>query len=448
MQSAKTFFWSMAVALAGFLFGLDTAVVSGAEQTIQSLWQLDTFTHGIAIAIALWGTVVGALLGGLPSDWLGRRQTLLWIGILFLVSSLGSAMSPNVGVFMVFRFMGGLAIGSSSVTAPLYISEIAPPARRGRLVALFQFNIVLGIVIAYFANYLLRDVGGSNAWRWMLGWVAVPSVLFVVSVLLVPESPRWLLLKRNDAAAALKVLQQIDPTTADTQLADIQASKAKANSNSGLREFFSQRYLLPVALAFLFAMFNQISGINAVIYFAPRILHDAGLAKSAALLASVGIGVVNLVFTLLGVLLIDLLGRRTLMFIGSWGYIVSLSLVSWAFYSQGAASAGEGSLLVPILLFVFIAAHAIGQGAVIWVFISEIFPNAVRSYGSAWGSATHWVFAAIITTVFPFFTSKFGPALIFAFFAAAMVFQLLFVWLLMPETKGVALEDLEKKMVH
>jgi SP family arabinose:H+ symporter-like MFS transporter len=441
MTSSKTFLWSVSVALAGFLFGLDTAVISGAEQAIQKLWQLDNFTHGLAVAMALWGTVVGAMLGGLPSDRLGRKKTLFLIGVLFFLSSIGSALAPDVVTFMVFRFFGGLAIGSSSVTAPLYISEIAPARSRGRLVALFQFNIVFGILFAYIANYLLRDVGGESAWRWMLGWVALPSLLYSVCVLFIPESPRWLLVKQHNEPAARAILEQIDPATAGTQLDEIRASMQR--HDAGPREpFFSSKYRLPIVLAFLFAFFNQVSGINAVIYYAPRIFAETGMGKSAALLSSTGIGLVNLVFTLIGVALIDRMGRRFLMYIGSWGYIVSLSLVSYAFFS-GAAS---NSLLVPALLFVFIAAHAIGQGAVIWVFISEIFPNAVRSYGNALGSTTHWVFAALIANIFPWFAARFGGGIIFGFFAAMMVLQLLFVWRMMPETKGVSLEDLEKRL--
>lgn len=438
----RLFFWSITVALAGFLFGLDTAVISGAEQAIQKLWSLDDFTHGLAVAMALWGTVVGSMLGGIPSDRLGRRQTLLAIGLLFFVSAIGSAVAQDVQTFMLFRFLGGLAIGSSSVTAPLYISEIAPPAQRGRLVALFQFNIVLGILLAYVANYLLRDVGGEGAWRWMLGWVGLPSLLFVVAVLFVPESPRWLLVKKGDAAAALAVLQSIDPATAEQQLAEIRASMGET-SGAPNEPFFSAKYRWPILLAFLFAFFNQVSGINAVIYYAPRIFEETGMGASTALLSSAGVGLVNLVFTLAGVSLIDRMGRRFLMYVGSVGYIVSLSLVAWAF-SSGAA---QGTMLVPVLLFAFIAAHAIGQGAVIWVFISEIFPNAVRSYGNALGSATHWVFAAIIANTFPLVAGAFGPAPIFAGFAAMMVLQLLFVWKMMPETKGISLEALEQQLV-
>ncbi len=443
MNSTLLFRWSISVALAGFLFGLDTAVISGAEQAIQRLWNLDNFTHGLAVAMALWGTVLGAMLGGIPSDLLGRKRTLFIIGILFLFSSLGSAIAPDVMTFMVFRFLGGLAIGSSSVTAPLYISEIAPPASRGRLVALFQFNIVLGILIAYVANYLLRDIGGDDAWRWMLGWVAVPSLLFSIAVLFIPESPRWLLVKKGDEAGALATLNRIDPSTAQTQINDIRAGMRRPDDTVPAASFFSGKYRTPIVLAFLFAFFNQVSGINAVIYYAPRIFAETGMGKSAALLSSTGIGLVNLVFTLIGVALIDRMGRRFLMYIGSWGYIASLSLVAYAFFS-GAAS---NSLVVPILLFVFIAAHAIGQGAVIWVFISEIFPNAVRSYGNSLGSATHWVFAALIANIFPWFAGRFGGGPIFAFFAVMMVFQLLFVWKMMPETKGVSLEDLEKQLI-
>ena len=442
MNYRKVLRWSIIVALGGFLFGLDTAVISGCEKTIQQLWNLSDAMIGQVVAMALYGTVVGAIFGGIPAQSIGRKNTLFWIALTYLVSAIGCALAPGASALMFFRFLGGLAIGASSVVAPMYITEISPSEKRGQLTAMFQFNIVFGILVAYFSNWLI-GAADPEAWRWMLGVVAIPSMVFVILILSVPESPRWLILKKDATTEALAILKIINPATAQQSLAEIETSRHAKTETSGFAEFFSGKYSFPIWLAFLFAFFNQVSGINAVIYYAPRIFEDAGLAKSSALLSSVGIGVVNLFFTMLGLAWIDKFGRRFLMFIGSIGYIVSLTLVA-LFFLKGTS---DGGMTVPILLFVFIAAHAIGQGAVIWVFISEIFSNQVRSFGNSFGSSTHWVFAALIASTFPLLAGRFGQAPIFAFFAAMMCFQLLFVWKMMPETKGVSLEDLEKRLV-
>lgn len=437
-MNKKLVLWSITVGLGGFLFGLDTAVISGAEQDIQRLWNLDSWQHGLAIAMALYGTVIGAAFGGVPADKVGRKPTLLWIGILFFVSALGTALVNDVYSFMLFRFLGGLSIGASSVVAPVYISEIAPPKYRGRMVISFQVNIVVGILLAYVSNYLLEGVGGDNDWRWMLGVVALPALAFSVMMMTTPETPRWLLLTKGDEAAARRVLSITNEEGVDAAVNDIRQSAA-GESGEKRDRLFSGKYNFPVLLAFLFAAFNQLSGINAVIYFAPRIFEMTGLGKETALLSTAGIGVINLLFTIGGWWLIDRFGRRVLMYIGSVGYIVSLALTAMAFFNESYA-------LVPVYIFAFIASHAIGQGAVIWVFISEIFPNAVRASGMALGSLTHWVLAAIITNVFPHFAATYGGGPIFLFFSAMMVFQLLYVWRMMPETKGVSLEELQKRL--
>jgi SP family arabinose:H+ symporter-like MFS transporter len=437
-MNKKLVLWSITVGLGGFLFGLDTAVISGAEQDIQRLWNLDTWQHGLAVAMALYGTVIGAAFGGVPADKYGRKPTLLWIGILFFVSALGTALVNDVYSFMLFRFLGGLSIGASSVVAPVYISEIAPPKYRGRMVISFQVNIVVGILLAYVSNYLLEGVGGDNDWRWMLGVVALPALAFSVMMMTTPETPRWLLLTKGDEAAARRVLSITNEEGVDAAVEDIRQSAAGENGLKRER-LFSGKYNFPVLLAFLFAAFNQLSGINAVIYFAPRIFEMTGLGKETALLSTAGIGIINLIFTIGGWWLIDRFGRRVLMYIGSAGYIISLALTGMAFYNEAYA-------LVPLYIFAFIASHAIGQGAVIWVFISEIFPNAVRASGMALGSLTHWVLAAIITNVFPHFAATYGGGPIFLFFSAMMVFQLLYVWRMMPETKGVSLEELQKRL--
>jgi MFS transporter, SP family, arabinose:H+ symporter len=426
----KLILWSVTVGLAGFLFGLDVAVISGAEKAIQQLWGLSDWLHGTAIAMALYGTAFGAAFGNFPANKIGRKNTLIWVGVLFFVSSIGAALAPEVNSFMFFRFLSGLSIGASSVVAPLYIAEIAPPKYRGRMVISFQVNIVTGILIAYLSNYLLQGIGGTNDWRWMLGVVAIPSLVFSVLMLMVPETPRWLVLYKKDDDAAKNVLALTNQES-DTVIADI-----KASVNSLTKKLFNKKFYKPLLLAFLLAFFNQLSGINAIIYYAPKVFEMAGIGRDGALLSTVGIGVINLLFTIAGWYLIDRFGRRTLMYIGSIGYIISLGLIAYSFYS-------EAHQFITYYVFLFIAAHAIGQGAVIWVFISEIFPNAVRAAGTSFGCLTHWVFAAIIAQVFPYFSNKYGGVEIFAFFCCMMVLQLIFVWKMMPETKGLTLESMD-----
>ncbi len=435
----RIFFWAITSALAGFLFGFDTVVISGAEQKIQALWGLSAGLHGFAIGSALYGTVIGSLFGGLPTDFFGRKKTLLWIGVLYVISALGCAFATNVTMFIVARIIGGIGIGISTVAAPLYISEIAPPAYRGRLAGMFQFNIVFGILIAFASNALLAGIG-ENAWRWMLGVAAFPSVIYTLMCFTIPESPRWLIGRKGDRAAGIKVLKLIEPEATSAQIeADADAILAASSERVTSTNFWTWRLRVPICLAFLIAFFNQLSGINAILYFAPRIFEMTGLGAKAALLQSVGIGVTNLIFTFVGLWLIDKLGRRTLLYIGSFGYIASLGLTSWAFFTQHYA-------IVPACIFAFIAAHAIGQGAVIWVFISEIFPNRHRAEGQTLGSSTHWVFAALLTTFFPKIVSAFAPGYVFAFFAFMMVLQLIWVKTMVPETKGVPLEQMQKRL--
>ncbi len=434
--------WSITVALAGFLFGFDTAVISGADKPIQALWGLSDLQHGLLImSMALWGTVIGAIFGNWPTDHLGRRTTLLLIGVLYLVSAIGSAVVSDPVLFAAFRLIGGIGVGISSVAAPTYISEIAPPKYRGFLVAMYQFNIVFGILMAFISNYVIGGLITEDAWRWMLGIEAVPALLYTLMITRVPRSPRWLILKRNDVAEASRVLRLINPAAdVDAEIATIRA--AEDEERNAHAPFFSRRYRLPILLAFLIAFFNQLSGINFIIYYAPRVLEAAELGSQAALLSTAGIGVVNLVFTMIGMSLIDKLGRRTLLYIGSAGYLVSLVLISRAFFSDAL-----GGLEVPLLLALFIAAHAISQGAVIWVFISEVFPNHVRARGQSFGSSIHWIFAALITLVMPWVLGTFSGGPVFAFFAVMMLLQLIFVMFLMPETKNVSLEELQKRLV-
>ncbi len=437
----KLVFWSVTSSLAGFLFGFDTVVISGAEQTIQKLWGLSDTMHGIAIASALYGTVLGSFFGGIPTEALGRKKTLFLIGILYIIAAVGSALAPEVYTFILARFLGGIGIGVSTVAAPLYISEIAPPAKRGRLAGMFQFNIVFGILMAFLSNKLLSGAG-EHSWRWMLGVATFPSIAYTLMCLLIPESPRWLISKKGDRKKAEAVLRLIEPDSPETAIqATADSISAHSQGTKASTSFFSPRMRVPIALAFLIAFFNQLSGINAILYFAPRIFEMTGMGAQAALLQSVGIGLTNLVFTFVGLWLIDKLGRRTLLYIGSFGYIISLGLVSWAFFTKTYS-------IVPVCIFAFIAAHAIGQGAVIWVFISEIFPTEHRATGQALGSFTHWIFAALLTTFFPKMVGAFPPGYVFLFFAGMMVLQLIWVKLMVPETKGIALEDLEARIMH
>ncbi len=442
---SKIFRISLTAALSGFLFGFDTVVISGANLPLKELWGTSPWFHGTFImSMALWGTVVGSLLGGMPADRLGRKKTLFWIGVFYAVSALGSAFATDPYMFSFFRFIGGLGVGASSVAAPIYISEISSSENRGKLGALYQFNLVLGILVAFISNYLFQGFGGVNDWRWMLGVEAIPAVLYTVMVLQIPNSPRWLAVNRRDDEGALKTLSILY----DEQLALVKLKEIKKSTtiDKVKENLFSGKYKTPLILAFLIAFFNQLSGINFVLYYAPEILERAGLAAQESLFSSIAIGIVNLIFTFIGVWLIDRLGRKQLMKIGSIGYIISLGMVGWCFYS------GASSAMLLTFVLIFIASHAIGQGAVIWVFISEIFPQRVRAWGQSWGTGTHWVFAAIITLVTPIFLDsdngifKDNPWPIFIFFAGMMVLQLLFVLFMMPETKGVSLEELEKKL--
>ena len=433
----KLNYWSLTAALAGFLFGFDTVVISGADQALQALWQSSDLFHGtVVIAMALWGTVVGALFGGLPTDRLGRKKTLQWIGVFYSISALGSALVNDPYTFAVFRFLGGLGVGVSTIAAPAYISEIAPAKDRGRFVGFYQFNIVFGILIAFFSNYALSNLG-ENAWRYMLGIEALPALVYTLMTFSLPKSPRWLFLqgKKEEAAAILGQIYSEKETTLLVQEMEKQQEEAPTKES-----IFDAGYRFPLALAFFIAFFNQFSGINAFLYYAPRIFEAGGLGESTALLSSVGIGFINLIFTLVGISLIDWLGRKVLMYIGSAGYIISLSLIAASFLLDW------GGMALPVFLFLFIASHAVGQGAVIWVFISEIFPNHLRSAGQAFGTSTHWVLAAIIPSLTPVLFSVIGAGAVFAIFAFMMVLQLIFVYAYMPETKGVSLEKLSEML--
>ena len=430
--------WSLTAALAGFLFGFDTVVISGADQKLQELWNSSDIFHGsVVMAMALWGTVFGAIFGGIPTRKFGRKTTLIWIGIFYSVSALGSALANDPLTFAIFRFIGGIGVGISGIAAPAYISEIAPAKNRGKLVGLYQFNLVTGILIAFLSNYLLSGIG-ENDWRYMMGVEAIPAIFYTILVFSIPKSPRWLYLNNQEDQGEKIIRDAYSKNDADELISEILKDKESSFKSESI---FQKKYSFILTLAFLVAAFNQFSGINAFLYYAPRIFEEGGLGQSAALLNSIGIGLTNVIFTLVGISLIDKLGRKVLMYIGSIGYIISLSLISLSFTLEW------GGIALPIFLFLFIASHAIGQGAIIWVYISEIFPNHIRSYGQSFGISTHWVLAAIIPSLVPFLFGWIGPGIVFAFFAFMMVLQLLFTHFIMPETKGVSLEELSKKLI-
>ncbi|MGW9685204.1 sugar porter family MFS transporter [Flagellimonas sp. 2504JD1-5] len=437
---------SLTAALAGFLFGFDTVVISGANLPIKELWNTSPLFHGTFImSMALWGTVLGALLGGIPTKILGRKRTLFWVGVFFFVSAIGCAFSPEPYLFSFFRFIGGVGVGVSSVAAPIYISEITTSSNRGKLGGLYQFWLVFGILVAFISNWALKGFDGANDWRWMLGIEAVPALLYTLMVLKIPKSPRWLISQKKDVDAARNVFNSIySAEETENQLQEIQANLDHSTTNETL---FQKKFSKVLWLGFLIAFFNQLSGINFVLYYAPEILEQAGLGGKESLFNSIAIGIVNLIFTIIGIRLLDKLGRRQLIIIGSIGYIFSLIMVGICFQQQLASS------FTLLFICLFVASHAIGQGAVIWVFISEIFPNRVRAYGQSWGTSTHWVFAALITLVTPIFLDgqeglmKDTVWYIYYFFAGMMVLQLLWAIFKMPETKGISLEELAKKLI-
>ena len=440
---------AIVAAVGGLIFGFDTAVISGANAALKVQFNLDDGGLGATVAIATVGTIVGALIGGRSADYFGRRKLLFFIGILYVLGALGTALAPSHLVLMIFRFVGGLGVGLSSVCAPIYTAEIAPAKVRGRLVGLVQFNIVLGILVAYLSNYIVAQIvhDPQIAWRWMLGVMVVPSVLFLVFLVAVPETPRWLM-ARGHEEKAIAISRRLCNTVeeSDEQIQEIRDQLAAAGSQATLSQFFTRRYFKVIALAFFIAMFNQLSGINAILYYAPEVMKQAGADDNAALLMSVGVGLMNLIATMAALTVIDRIGRRSLMIVGSIGYLVSMGFLTAVMFMFQGHFNSTSSTLVLVGLLVFIAAHAFGQGSVIWVFISEIFPTRVRGLGQSLGSLTHWVFAAITTYAFPPIIGAWGGGWAFSVFLVCMFGQLVWVLTKMPETKGIPLEEMEDKL--
>jgi len=433
-------FATVVSALGSFLFGFDTAVISGTTKFITQYFSLTDATLGMTVSIALWGTVIGSIVIGKPGDVFGRRVMLSTCGTLYFISALGCALANDWYVLLFSRFLGGLAIGAASVMAPMYIAEIAPGRLRGRLVAVAQFNIVFGILVAFFSNYLLVNIGESN-WRWMFGVMAFPSALFFLLLFLVPESPRWLV-KKSFVDKARSVLQKVGAENLEAELSDI-VNSLKEETGQGVTKLFQKKYSFAIMCAVLLAIFNQLSGINVIMYYAPMIFEKAGASTNAAMLQAVAVGLTNMIFTIVAMFFIDKFGRKTLLLVGAVGMCISLAGAGFHYYYENLFS-GIG---IVIFIVGFIAFFAFSQGAVIWVFLAEIFPNKVRAKGQALGSFTHWIMNAIIGLVFPVVLSAFGGGNVFMFFAVMMIPFFLFVWRVMPETKGKSLEELERVII-
>lgn len=438
-MDGKILRYVLIVSFTGFLFGFDAVVISGVNLPIKHLWDISDWFHGIfIISISLWGTVVGSLFGGYPTDRFGRKMTLIFVGGVFTISALGTALATNPYMFSFFRFIGGLSAGAGSIAAPAYIAEIASAKHRGKLGMLFQLNIVTGILMAFLSNYALTGVAaGGDDWRWMLGVMVIPAFIYTMLLFRIGESPRWLVLKRKNTDEAWKTLNVMTSKAEADTLVDSIQQEHQGPPNEGL---FSGKYTRVLVLTFLITFFNQFSGISFILFYAPEILEKAGYGTAESLLSSVSIGAFNLMFTIVGIYLIDRIGRKKLMYVGSVGYIVSLVMIACGFYFALPA----GFTLIFILLF--IVSHAVGQGAVIWVFIAEIFPTKVRSFGQAWGAGLLNIFAALITLFGAVLINALAPWTIFASFAFLMMLQLLFTAFVMPETKGISLEVLEREL--
>ncbi|BDA65304.1 sugar porter family MFS transporter [Actinomyces capricornis] len=438
---------AIVAALGGLLFGFDTAVISGTTNNLRSVFDLSEFGLGFTVATALIGTIIGAMSAGRPADIWGRKSILLTIGLLYTVSALGSALVSNWYLFMFFRLIGGIGVGGASVVAPIYTAEISPARVRGRLVGLVQFNVVLGILLAYLSNYMLAKIFDYEvAWRWMFGIEAVPAMAFLLLALTIPESPRWLY-SRGRTEQARSIVERLTSSRqeADFEIGEIEQA-LQQDASMGKAPFFVRRNRRVILLAFAIAAFNQLSGINAIMYYAPDIFRMAGAGSDTAFLSSIAVGAMNLIATMTALTVIDKFGRRRLMIVGSIGYLISLGSIAVVFFMSGESFSGGASTLVLLSLLVFIAAHAFGQGSVIWVFISEIFPSRIRARGQALGSFTHWFFAAVISWSFPAIAGGLGGGWAFTLFLVCMVGQLVWVLTTMPETKGVPLEEMEERL--
>jgi len=441
MKNSRVTVQAICIALGGFLFGYDIAVISGTTSALESLFALSKFELGFTVAIALIGTIIGTTIIGKPADRYGRKKVLQVMALVFSIAALGSAMSVSWSMLLLFRFIQGLVVGGVSVVVPMYIAEISPARMRGQLVGLNQFNVVTAIFSAYLVNYLIANSTGENAWRWMIGVEVIPAILFFFLLMNVVASPRWLIIK-GKSQEAVQMFKKLGVENPENEVSVISESLKTDNAGEDA-SLFTKRNAFPIVTTILIAMFNQLAGINAIIYYAPRIFEMTGLGQNTALLQSISIGGTNLLFTFVALFLIDRFGRRTLLMVGSVGMVVFLSLISRAFF----LNAFDG-YSVMLYLIGFVAFFAFSQGAVLWVFISEIFPNNVRAKGQALGSFTHWVMAAIVSWTFPIVTNMpaIGGGYSFAFFALMMLLHFFFAWKVIPETKGKSLENIQEEL--
>lgn len=429
---------TLVAGLGGLLFGFDTAVIAGVTRDLSALFHLSPSSLGLTVSIALWGTITGALLASIPGDRYGRRDSLRGLAAIFFISALGCALAWNWLSFVTFRFIAGLAIGGSSVVGPMYIAEIAPAKWRGRLVGVFQFLIVFGILLAYFSNYVIGStIGSDTAWRWKLGVSAAPALLFFLLLYLIPRSPRWLV-QKGRLAEARDVLRTIEGEGFEAELADIVHS-IQSEEDARHHRFFTRRYRYPIFLAVTVAMFNQLAGINSILYYLNDIFSRAGFSTLSGDIQAVIIGATNLTFTLIAMSVIDKLGRRRMLLIGSVGTCACLAIIATLFSTHSH----ERLLIFPLMAY--IAFFAFSQGAVIWVYISEVFPNAVRARGQSLGSFTHWFMTAALSWAFPLLSAH-SAAVPFGFFSTMMALQFFVVLFAFPETRGITLEDMQKKL--
>lgn len=442
MKQQNVFAVAIIIALGGFLFGYDIAMMSGTTSQLETLYNLNSFWLGFTVTIAIIGTIIGTLIIGKPAEKYGRKKSLMLLSGLFALSTLGSAFAINWEMLLVFRFITGVLLGCVSVVTPMFIAEISPAKKRGQLVLLNQFFVVTAIFLAFAVNYMLANVIESGSWRWMIGIEAIPAAAFFLLLNLVPESPRWLVNKGRNKEA-LAIFQRIKAESPEEEVRIVKESVEQEEA-MGRSKLFVKENRFPIMIAILIAAFNQLAGINAIMIYAPRVFEMAGFGTDASLLQSISIGATNLLFTFVALFLIDKYGRRTLLMAGSVGMVFFLGMLSKAFFTDNYSELGGYGVMV--YLMGFIAFFAFSQGAVLWVVISEIFPNKVRSQGQALGSFTHWIFAAALIWGFPVINNSVGGGISFGFFAVMMVLHFFFAWKVLPETKGKSLEEIQQEM--
>jgi len=442
MKQQNVFSVALIIAIGGFLFGYDIAMVSGTTSQLELTYNLSSAWLGFTVAVAIIGTIIGTLIIGKPAEKFGRKKSLILLSGLFTLSTLGSAFAINWEMLLLFRFITGILLGGVTVVTPMFIAEISPAKKRGQLVLLNQFFVVTAIFLAFAVNYMLANVIESSSWRWMIGVEAIPATAFFLLLNLVPESPRWLV-NRGRNEEALAIFQRIKAENPEEEVRIVKESVEQEEA-IGHGKLFVKENRFPIMIAILIAAFNQLAGINAIMIYAPRVFEMAGFGTNASLLQSISVGATNLLFTFVALFLIDKYGRRTLLMAGSVGMVFFLGMLSKAFFTNNFTELGGYGVM--IYLMGFIAFFAFSQGAVLWVVISEIFPNKVRSKGQALGTFTHWIFAAALIWGFPVVNNTVGGGISFGFFSVMMVLHFFFAWKVLPETKGKSLEEIQQEM--